>query len=95
MGEIGDIYYTYEIPLKSFLSIKYWNLPEPRRQPIIVILPEKAGWFCVDFMQRKDGKNFEPGWDVDILNGLDRITISPSINVEKFWHGHLTNGILQ
>jgi hypothetical protein len=77
---------------RDWLSQKYFALPEPRRPPLVVILPGGA-WFCLDQQQISDGKFHEPGWDITGEPPL--LTVSPSINIVGSWHGWLTSGVLR
>jgi hypothetical protein len=92
----GDIFYAaHELdePYRSWLSSKYWALPEPRRLPIVVVLPNGV-WFCVDQQASGNrGQPEEPGWDVS--GSIDCLTVKPSINIVGSWHGYLTDGILR
>jgi hypothetical protein len=93
--EAGDIFFAPEMLAdfyRDWLSAKYWALPEPRRAPLVVVLPGGA-WHCLDQQQMRDGNFCEPGWDVS--GEPPDMTVSPSINVGGGWHGFLQGGVLR
>jgi hypothetical protein len=74
------------------LSRKYLALPEPRRKPIIVVLPGQ-NWFCVDSAAYDEARGYHgEGWDVS--GEPPNLTVSPSINIVGHYHGYITNGVI-
>lgn len=89
---IGDMWYANRDPRYS--SIEYLSGPASSRPPIMVILP--SGFpFCVDspYSGSMDASPAERhGWTV--TGEAPKITLSPSINEEGYYHGWLINGVL-
>ncbi len=95
----GDIFYAahqLEDPYRHGKSESYWTRPEPRRLPIVVVLPglRRGYWFCVDDAYCSDGKLYG-GWTVTKDDHLETVTVTPSINCVGLWHGWLTDGVLR
>lgn len=96
----GDMFFDPDIGEKGddshwghhLLSDAYWNLPEPRRDPLCVVLPEGTH-FYLDSKQVTDGLMHEPGWT--ITGTAPMVTVSPSINCLGRWHGFLESGVLR
>lgn len=96
---VGDIFPAADWAGSNMISDAYLALPEPRRPPLIVILPSKypgGDRFLVD---RKPSDKKTGGWDVTIqgemVDGqqLD-ITLHPSINCEGSYHGYIRQGVI-
>lgn len=89
-----------------FLSDRFiagWNLGT--RAPLIVRIPGAGGAeagafdFCIDGPFWNDGVRDGTGWTVTIpsvltLGEMPDVTVEPSINVGKGWHGWLKHGLL-
>jgi hypothetical protein len=89
----GDMFYApWMLDGERGLAPKYFALSEPRRAPIIVVLPNGTH-FCVDTMAHdKDRGDYGEGWDV--AGTPPALTVNPSINIVGSWHGFLRNGEL-
>ncbi len=80
---VGDSFYDDDYP-RELISANHAG-----KRPIIVCLPGRV-FFCVYSKQRRDGKEFEPGWTV--TGDPENLTLSPSVNLEGIWHGFISNG---
>jgi len=85
--------------IREELTDQYWALPEPRRAPLIVVVPARHGdrltacWHCIDSKCYNKEQGYHGGWKVSGEAPL--ITVQPSIDIKGWWHGNLTNGELQ
>jgi hypothetical protein len=61
------------------------------RQPIVVLLPGK-NYFLIDGKCFSGARGYYDGWTV--TGTPPQITVSPSINIEGRYHGHLQGGVI-
>lgn len=91
----GDLFYApwyaEEEWHRESLTAAYWALPEPRRAPIVVVLPT-GSWHCVDSMYYNQQQGWHGGWSV--AGTIPNLSVTPSIHIVGHWHGNLTNGEL-
>jgi len=73
------------------LSPRYLAMPEPRRLPYVVCLPGGVD-FCVDFRAWRDGVSYGDGWT--LTGPLERLTLSPSVNIGGAYHGWIRDGVI-
>lgn len=63
----------------------------PRRLPIVIVLPDKSRW-CPDMRARSEHGQHGDGWEVKGPEG--KWTIMPSIHVVGSYHGWVRDGML-
>lgn len=74
------------------LSPHYWALPEPRRVPLVVKLPDLTE-FVIDGVYWNPEQGFHgDGWTVEGIP--PQLTLAPSINIVGSYHGYIANGII-
>ncbi len=74
------------------LSPRYLALPEPRRMPLVVILPGGTP-FPIDFREHNAAGPYGNGWAVS-GDPATSLTLSPSVNVSGAYHGWIRGGVL-
>lgn len=90
---VGDMWYRSRDEFHpKFLSPQYWAHHAAVREPLMVVLPTGRR-FCLDQRaQLPSGHVLPDGWDV--TGTAPRITLRPSLNLLKDYHGWLTDGVL-
>jgi hypothetical protein len=62
-------------------------------RPIIVVLPNFGGPFCVHSPVLREGVYGSSGWTVEgNLEDLPGFSVHPSIDMRSIWHGHIQRG---
>lgn len=83
--EVGDIWFTN---LVDGLSVEFEQTHAGNRMPLMIRLPGPVD-ICLDGMVDDEGGH---GWHV--RGEPPFLTVTPSIHIPGFYHGHLREGIL-
>lgn len=96
--KVGDMWPAPDWAMSNIISENYRAL-KGARPPLMMLLPSKNCKEGDRFLVDRKAFGTEAGWKV-VINGQlipgqkPNITISPSVNCEGSYHGHIKNGVI-